>query len=309
MDILIIIAGAVLFDILLGELPTSIHPVVMMGRTITTLKNSLKKYNNKFTGILITITVLIIFVSIFSLIIEISKINYFLYLLLSAILLSTTFAIKSLLNSVMQVKKDLDTDLNSAKNSISYLVSRNASNLTELEIISAAIETLTENITDSVTAPLFYTFIFGVLGGVFYRVINTLDAMVGYKNPENINIGWFPAKIDDLLNYIPARITGFLIVFAALILRMDWKNSYKIMLRDARKTPSPNSGYTMAASAGALNIQLKKQDCYILGDDIKPLTSETIIKTILITKITIILFLTLSTILFIIFFVMITNFI
>lgn len=309
MDNLIIIITAVLIDILFGELPSSIHPVVMMGKTITLLKNFLKKYNNKITGILITITVLIIFVSIFSLIIEIAKINYFVYLLLSAFLLSTTFAIKSLLNSVMQVKIDLDTDLNRAKNSISYLVSRNTSNLTETEVISAAIETLTENITDSVIAPLIYTFIFGILGGVSYRVINTLDAMVGYKNPENINIGWFPARLDDLLNYIPARITGFLIVIAALILRMDWKRSYKIMMRDARKPPSPNSGYSMAAAAGALNIQLKKQDCYVLGDDIKPLTTETISETILLTKITILLFLMLSTTLLLIFFYTITNFI
>ncbi len=309
MDNLIIIITAVLIDILFGELPSSIHPVVMMGKTITLLKNFLKKYNNKITGILITIAVLIIFVSIFSLIIEIAKINYFVYLLLSAFLLSTTFAIKSLLNSVMQVKIDLDTDLNRAKNSISYLVSRNTSNLTETEVISAAIETLTENITDSVIAPLIYTFIFGILGGVSYRVINTLDAMVGYKNPENINIGWFPARLDDLLNYIPARITGFLIVIAALILRMDWKRSYKIMMRDARKPPSPNSGYSMAAAAGALNIQLKKQDCYVLGDDIKPLTTETISETILLTKITILLFLMLSTTLLLIFFYTITNFI
>lgn len=309
MDNLIIIITAVLIDILFGELPSSIHPVVMMGKTITLLKNFLKKYNNKITGILITIAVLIIFVSIFSLIIEIAKINYFVYLLLSAFLLSTTFAIKSLLNSVMQVKIDLDTDLNRAKNSISYLVSRNTSNLTETEVISAAIETLTENITDSVIAPLIYTFIFGILGGVSYRVINTLDAMVGYKNPENINIGWFPARLDDLLNYIPARITGFLIVIAALILRMDWKRSYKIMMRDARKPPSPNSGYSMAAAAGALNIQLKKQDCYVLGDDIKPLTTETISETILLTKITILLFLMLSTTLSLIFFYTITNFI
>ena len=114
--------------------------------------------------------------------------------------------------------------------------------------------------------------------------------MVGYKTPENINIGWFPARVDDLLNYIPARITGIIVVFAAFTLRLDWRNSYKIMKRDARKTPSPNSGFPMAAAAGALGIQLKKQDYYEIGDNINPLKIETIKKPSFLTKITIIFF-------------------
>ena len=188
-----------------------------------------------------------------------------------------------------------------AQQSISYLVSRDSSKLSEIEIISAAIETLSENITDSIISPLLYAFIFGVLGAVFYRVVNTLDAMVGYKNPDNINIGWFPAKLDDILNYFPARITGWLIIIASFFLKLDWKNAYKIMMRDAKKTPSPNSGYPMAATAGALGIQLKKPGYYELGDNINPLKSEYILKAIQITKITIIIFLMLLSFLFIIF--------
>jgi adenosylcobinamide-phosphate synthase len=172
--------------------------------------------------------------------------------------------------------------------------------LSQEGLVSAAIETLTENITDSVTAPLIYTFIFGLIGGVFYRVVNTLDAMVGYKNPENINIGWFSANLDDILNYLPARITGIVMVMASMILRQNWRNAYNIMIRDANKTPSPNSGYPMAAAAGSLGIQLKKQDYYELGDNINKLTSDTINKAILLTKMTIFLFLILSTLLFII---------
>ncbi|MBZ2165055.1 cobalamin biosynthesis protein [Methanobacterium spitsbergense] len=301
MDILTIILIAVIIDIILGEPPSKIHPVVLMGELINILKNILTKYNNKISGVVLTITTLFIFISIFGTILKISTYNPYLYVLISAILLSTTFAIKSLFDSVKLIKKDIDISLVKARHSLSYLVSRDTSKLSKTELISADIETLTENITDSIISPLIYAFLFGVLGAVFYRVVNTLDAMVGYKNPENINIGWFPAKLDDILNYFPARITGWLVIIASFFLKLNWKNAYKIMMRDAKKTPSPNSGYPMAATAGALGIQLKKPGYYELGDNINPLTSETILKAIQLTKITIIIFLILSSFLFIIF--------
>ena len=202
------------------------------------------------------------------------------------------------MTSADNVKADLSHDLIKARKSLSYLVSRDTSQLSQENIISAVIETLTENITDSVVSPIFYTFILGVIGGIAYRVVNTLDAMIGYKNPKNINIGWFPAKLDDVLNYLPARITGILIVVASIIIKLNWKNAYKIMIRDAKKTPSPNSGYPMSAAAGALGIQLVKPGYYFLGDDINHLKSETITETILLAKITIILFLIISNSLF-----------
>jgi adenosylcobinamide-phosphate synthase len=309
MNILIILVTAIIIDLLIGELPSKIHPVVLMGNLIAYLKKYLIKYNNKFTGVLITIIILLVFNILFAFIIKISTINYYLFIIISALLLSTTFAIKSLIYSVDQIGEDLNISVNKARNSISYLVSRDTTNLTEHEIISAAVETLTENITDSITAPIIYTYIFGIFGAVTYRVVNTLDAMIGYKTPENINIGWFPARFDDLLNYIPARITGIIVVLAAFTLRLDWKNSYYIMKRDARKTPSPNSGFPMAAAAGALGIQLRKADYYQLGDDINPLKIETIKKTILLTKITIVLFLIISTILYLIFIIFIISWI
>jgi adenosylcobinamide-phosphate synthase len=139
--------------------------------------------------------------------------------------------------------------------------------------------------------------------------VNTLDAMMGYKTPKYINTGWFPAKFDDVLNYFPARITGFLMVIAALILRMDWKNSYTIMIQDARKTPSPNSGYTMAAAAGALGIQLEKKEVYLLGEPNNPLKIETISKSILLTKVTILIFLIVSITFYLILTVFILNWI
>ena len=125
---------------------------------------------------------------------------------------------------------------------------------------------------------------------MFYRISNTMDAMLGYKTEELKNIGYVPAKIDDILNYIPARIAGLFVVVSAFLLNLDGKNAYKIMRRDARKCPSPNSGFTMATTAGALYIQLIKKDTYILGDDNKVITKDDISKAVNLSKLTILLF-------------------
>jgi adenosylcobinamide-phosphate synthase len=310
-SILAIIFIAVLIDLIFGELPTQIHPVVFIGRIIDFFKLLNEKYsniNNRISGALLTIFLIILLCLIFAVIIWIFNFNYVLIIIISAILLSTTFSIKLLISTADNVRIELNSDIIKARKSVSYLVSRDTSQLSYDNIISAVIETLTENITDSVISPIFYTFILGILGGISYRVVNTLDAMIGYTNPKNIKIGWFPAKLDDILNYLPARITGILIVMAAFILKLNWRNSYKIMIRDAKKTPSPNSGYPMAATAGALDIQLIKPGYYILGDSINKLNTKTITETIKLTKISITLFLILSTFLFLIFVILFTNF-
>ena len=177
--------------------------------------------------------------------------------------------------------------------------------MSESFIVSAVIESLTENITDSYVAPIFYYAILSIvilikpfnnqlfyllLIPMLYRMFNTLDAMLGYKTEELINIGFFPAKTDDVLNYIPARIAGFYVVISAYLLKLDGKNSFKIMKRDARNCPSPNSGFTMATTAGALNIQLIKKDTYILGDANKSIDNEDITRAVNLSKLTIILF-------------------
>ena len=131
-----------------------------------------------------------------------------------------------------------------------------------------------------------------------YRIFNTLDAMVGYKTDELIDIGFVPAKIDDILNYIPSRIAGLFVVLSAFCLNFDYKNSYKILKRDARNCPSPNSGFTMASAAGALNIQLIKLDTYILGDNNKNIETSDIGRAVKLSKLAIFLF-TVTIILFI----------
>jgi adenosylcobinamide-phosphate synthase len=206
-----------------------------------------------------------------------------------------------LLGTATDVKDALDYNIEKARQLVSYLVSRDTDELTESFIVSATIESLTENITDSYVAPVFYYFIFALfilyhpigndvyyllLVPMLYRASNTLDAMLGYKTDELIDIGFFPAKIDDILNFIPSRIAGIFIVISAYLLNLDGNNAYKIMRRDARNCPSPNSGYTMATTAGALNIQLIKKDTYILGDDNKDITKEDISKAVALSKVT-----------------------
>ncbi|MGB9936292.1 MAG: cobalamin biosynthesis protein [Methanobacterium sp.] len=296
--ILFIILIALVIDVLFGEFPSRIHPVVWIGKCIDVLKSYLINYRSRISGIILTVVLIVVFTLATYVIIYLSVINYFIYIIVSAVILSTTFAIKVLIQSAGDIKNDLEHDINVARTNMSYLVSRDTGDLSSEKIISATVETLTENITDSIISPLFYTFIFGVPGAVAYRVVNTLDAMVGYKKPETLKIGWFPAKLDDILNYVPARITGILVVIASLILHMDWKNSYKIMRRDARKPDSPNSGYSMAAAAGALQVKLEKTGYYKIGDNISSLKPDKISEAILLTKVTVSLFLIFSFIIY-----------
>lgn len=304
---------SIFFDLIYGELPTKIHPVVIIGKIIDFLTNKLIKIRKKYSGLL-----LFIFTSSIS-----SVILYILYYIFSCndiilfifyiLILSSTFSIKLLLSSAKEIANDLKNDINKARKSVSYLVSRNTGELSEKLIVSATIETLTENVTDSYISPIFYFTLASICGltvfneinsfyllfiilwvPFFFRLSNTLDAMVGYENEKLKYIGYFSAKVDDILNYIPARIAGFLIIISSFILRLNWKNSFKIMLRDARKCPSPNSGFTMASTAGALNIQLIKKDTYILGDNTVEMDVSHISKAINLSKITILLFTVIS---------------
>ena len=300
---------AIIFDIIIGELPSKIHPVVIIGKIIDFFTDLFIKIRNKISGLLLFSSTTIVSTVILFVLFSVINLNFYLMFIVYGLLLSSTFSIKILLSSANDISNDLKEGIEKARKSVSYLVSRNTNELSEKLIVSATIESLTENITDSYISPIFYFTIISAIGLLFtdnlntfillfiillipflFRISNTLDAMVGYENNKLKYIGYFPAKIDDILNYIPARIAGFLVVASAFILKLDWKNSYKIMLRDARKCPSPNSGFTMASTAGALNIQLVKKDIYILGDNTVEIDVSHISKAIKLSKFTILLF-------------------
>lgn len=292
-------------DVFFGELPTKIHPVVIIGSIINFFKSIFIKIKNRLSGLLLLLSTCIVSSVIIFIIYYIASYNVLLLFIIFTILLSSSFSVNMLLQTAIDVMNDLNDSLDKARQSVSYLVSRNTEELTESFIVSATIESLTENITDSYVAPIFYYFIFSIiiifhpinnslywllLIPMLYRISNTLDAMVGYQTEDLIKIGYFPAKTDDVLNYIPSRIAGFYVVISAFILKLDWKNSWHIMLRDARNCPSPNSGYTMASTAGALNIKLVKKETYVLGDNNKEIEIDDIKKAVNLSKLTIILF-------------------
>ncbi len=158
------------------------------------------------------------------------------------------------------------------------------------------LESISENTVDGITGPLFYYAFFGLSGAFVYRVVNTADSMIGYKTDIFKNVGWFAATCDSILNYIPSRLTGLIMIVSAAILQKNWKNSYKIMIRDAKKTESPNAGYPMAALAGALGTKFEKINHYRLGDGEIPLTKEHVNSAISIMKLTSILFFVIVTV-------------
>lgn len=296
---------SLIIDLVFGELPARIHPVVIIGSIISFFKKMFITVKSRMSGLLLVLCVCIVSSVILYIIYSIISINIILFIIIFITLLSSTFSVKMLLQTATDVKDALDESIDKARQLVSYLVSRDTDELTESFIVSASIESLTENITDSYVAPVFYYFIFGIiilyypmndylyyllLIPVLYRISNTMDAMLGYKTDELKDIGFVPAKIDDILNYIPARLSGLFVIMSAYILGLDGRNAYRIMRRDARVCPSPNSGYTMATTAGALKIQLIKKGTYILGDDDKVISKYDITRAVKLSRMTIILF-------------------
>jgi adenosylcobinamide-phosphate synthase len=212
-------------------------------------------------------------------------------IIVGGILLKTTIAIKGMEKHALAVVNSLENNnIVSARNNLSMIVKRNTKDLDKNHVFSGVVESISENTVDGITGPLFYFGLFGLPGAFVYRVINTADSMIGYRTNIFKNIGWFAANCDTILNYIPSRLTGFVMIFSAMILGFDWKRSYKIMIRDGGKTQSPNAGYPMAAIAGALGTRFEKIDHYFLGDGKVSISKEHVKSTITLMKVTSIIF-------------------
>jgi adenosylcobinamide-phosphate synthase len=192
------------------------------------------------------------------------------------VLLKSTFSLRELRRAALGIKRLLMEDkLDEARFELRSLVSRDTRGLPKPLLVSATVESVAENTSDSFIAPLFYFLLLGVPGAIAYRVVNTLDAMVGYHR-EYEYLGKFASRLDDILNFIPARLTVLLLVLATFLSRRDGHKSWRVALREHAKTESPNAGWPMAAVAGALNVQLEKVGCYKLGKVNAPLVPETI---------------------------------
>ena len=202
--------------------------------------------------------------------------NRIAYIVVGAILLKSTFSIRGLCRSALKVKGPLsNNDLGAAQAQMRALVSRNTEGLSAPLLVAATVESVAENASDSFVAPLFYFLLFGVPGAIAYRVVNTFDSMIGYRGKYEY-LGKFAARLDDVLNLIPARLAGLMFVLAALLSGNSAAAAWRIMLRDHGKVESPNAGWPMSAAAGALGVQLEKVNHYKLGEAKSALTPEKI---------------------------------
>jgi len=224
-------------------------------------------------------------VPVYFLLLYLKGLSFAAYVIMGALLLKATFSLRQLRRAALQIKELLLKEkLDEARFELRSLVSRNTQGLPKPLLVSATVESVAENACDSFVAPLFYFLLFGVLGAVAYRVVNTLDAMVGYHGKYEY-LGKFASRLDDVLNFIPARLTALLLVLATFLSRRDARSSWQTVLSDHSKTESPNSGWSMSAMAGALNVQLEKVGHYKLGRAsaaLVPATIDVAIKLMLI---------------------------
>ncbi|MGB6128233.1 MAG: adenosylcobinamide-phosphate synthase CbiB [Psychrilyobacter sp.] len=286
----IILTGFIL-DLVFGDPRSLLHPVVVIGRIITFLEKILYKYK-KIGGIILNLIVVGLTIGVTYLIsgyLEIIEI-YLIY---------TIFATRSLALEGMKVFNILKgKDMQLARKELSYLVSRDTNYMQEKDIVRSVMETISENTVDGIISPLFFMVVgyliapatpLGVALAMGYKAINTLDSMVGYKNQKYKDFGWFSARVDDVANIIPARLTGgILIPISAFCLRYDFKNSWKVFFRDRYNHASPNSAQSESAVAGALGVQFGGATSYfgklkekpMIGDKKKEFELEDIKKNI-----------------------------
>ena len=295
-----IIGFAILIDLIFGDPKNRYHPTAWIGTLIakfTTLAKHQNPIFEKIGGVLIIVIissiVILLLLSIdfgISLIFT-DYISLVVSVLVGIMLLKSTIAIRGMEKHAINVLESLENNnLNMARNHLSMIVKRNTANLDKNHVLSGVLESISENTVDGITGPMFYYAFFGLPGAFFYRIVNTADSMIGYKNDLFKNLGWFTATCDTILNYIPSRLTGLMMIISAAILHNNWRHSYKIMMRDGKKTESPNAGYPMAALAGALETKFEKINHYKLGDGEIILTKQHVISAINIMKLTSVLF-------------------
>ncbi len=302
---LLILIFSLLIDAIMGDPHWKYHPVMLIGQTISGLKNKLRTNKptiDKLLGIIFLITVFLIFLTpifLFQIIFwwiwniwdpnnwnNLSLVNILIYCLVMGFILKWSFAIKNLGDSTKTIGESLNQgDLESARSDLSLIVRRDTESLEEPYIISATVECIAESSTDSVIS-VFWFFLIGNLFGILvftyihsnvlwlflgipsaymFRIINTADSIVGYKDSEHINIGWFSARMDDFSNYIPTRLTVLFMLLAGKIMKKDVKEAMHILKSDRKNTESVNAGWTMGTMAGLLNVQLEKKENYKLG--------------------------------------------
>ena len=294
MNFLIKYSIAYILDLILGDPHWFPHPVRFIGNLISILEKVIRRFMPKtkrgeyIGGIILTVMVVSISMVIPLVIILMAKsINTYLALTVETFMCYQILATKSLKVESMKVYDELaKNDLPSARKAVSMIVGRDTKDLTFSGVAKAAVETVAENTSDGIIAPMIFIAIGGAPMGFFYKAINTMDSMVGYKNEKYMNFGRFAAKLDDVVNYLPARISAYQMILSSFFLRYDYKNAFKIYKRDRYNHASPNSAQTESVCAGALDVQLAGNAYYFgklyekptIGDDIREINYDDIKK-------------------------------
>ena len=285
------IAGFLL-DFLLGDPVWLYHPVRVIGNFISFGEKTLRRLFPKTPGgelaagtVLWFLTAGLSFLIPSAVLLGAQMIHPALRFLVESFWCYQILAARCLVKESRKVYDRLkENDLSGARTAVSMIVGRDTENLTYEGVTKAAVETVAENTSDGVTAPLLFLLLGGAPLGFLYKAVNTMDSMLGYKNEKYLYFGRFPARMDDVFNYIPSRITALLMITAAFLTGMDGKNAWRIYLRDRRKHASPNAAQTEAVCAGALRIRLAGDAVYFgklykkeyLGDDLRPIEAEDI---------------------------------
>ncbi|MFD2444914.1 adenosylcobinamide-phosphate synthase CbiB [Bacillus sp. CGMCC 1.16607] len=289
-----IILAAIVLDFLIGDPRWFPHPVILIGKGISFLEKRWNKGSNrKIMGIFLTITIVSMATMIvFGLLVVANQIHSWLAICLEIYFVSSTIAIKGLQQAGKEVHEPLvKKNMSEARRKLSYIVGRDTDNLSEKEVIRGTVETIAENTVDGIISPLFWALIGGAPLAMAYRAINTLDSMVGYKNERFLQFGWASARLDDVVNYLPARLTAlFMWIFTIFHPKLNSMNALSVTIRDAKKHPSPNSGWPEAMVAGLLGILLGGRNTYQgveslrkeMGDPLRDLQIKDIHRVILI---------------------------
>jgi adenosylcobinamide-phosphate synthase len=278
----VVIGSALLLDLAIGDPRWLPHPVIMIGNLIKYLEKLLRSLfkNERFAGVLLLLLTTGASAGAAWLLLEAAGLVSALFATVAAIYLSSTcLAARSLHGESALVADALDGgNLAEARLKLSYIVGRDTENLEAPEIWRALIETVAENTSDGVIAPLFWLSVGGPVAAMAFKAVSTLDSMVGYKNDRYINFGWASARMDDLLNFIPARLTALLIILSAPLCGLSLREALRVTLRDRHNHPSPNSAHPESAAAGALRIRLGGTSSYggrvsqkqFIGDPVSP---------------------------------------
>lgn len=272
-----------LLDCIIGDPYNFPHPIRAVGTLIAKLEAFVRKYfrNLRTGGVFLAMTVLLISGLIPAVILLLCyKLHVILGIAAESVLCCYMLAARCLHDESMKVCRAAENgDIPGARQAVSMIVGRDTSVLDEAGILRAAVETVAENTSDGVTAPLFYMAFGGAVGGFLYKAVNTMDSMIGYRNEKYADLGRFAARLDDVLNFLPSRLTALLMIAACPVLKLDAAGAFRIWRRDRRKHASPNSAQTESACAGALHLRLAGDAVYFgelhkkpyIGDDLRPI--------------------------------------